>query len=59
MFAISIICSNKLAGVELIFNIQFAFYSFIVIGVNCPWVGLAKIKYVSGINPLFENLKQI
>jgi hypothetical protein len=30
----------------------------IIIGTNCPYDGLASIKYVSGYNPLFSDLKQ-
>lgn len=38
--------------------IQLAFYSMLSIGLNCPYIGLGSILYVSGINPFFKSLKQ-
>lgn len=58
MFAVSVVFMNKLAGVEMMFLIQFAFYSMINIQLNCPYLGLGKMKYVSGYNPLFSSLNQ-
>ena len=40
------------------FSIQFAFYSMIIIGINCPYSGLATIQYVSGYNHFFSSLTQ-
>ena len=47
---------NKLAGIEMIFLIQFAYYSMISIGLNCPYVGVKEMKYVRGYNPLFQGM---
>lgn len=58
LFVVAVLFMNKLAGVEMMFLIQFAYYSLIIIGVYCPYVGLANMKYVSGYNPLFSDIQQ-
>ena len=40
------------------FLIQFGYYSLIIIGLDCPYVGLGIMKYVSGYNPLFADMPQ-
>lgn len=54
----AVIFMNKLAGVEMMILIQFAYYSLINIRVHCPYVGLSMMKYVSGYNPLFSDSPQ-
>ena len=56
IFVPSLVFMNKLAGVEMIFLIQFAYYSMISIGLNCPYVGVKEMKYIRGYNPLFQGM---
>ena len=42
----------------MIMLIQFAYYSLMIIGINCPYLGLGMMKYSSGYNPLFQDMEQ-
>lgn len=60
VFVVSFIVCQKMVGVETIFLIQLAYYSFIPVGLYCkPFASFNIMKYVSGINFLFKGLESI
>ena len=52
-FLLSIFSCKKMLGIELIYTIQFAFYSLIPTDMPCnPFKGLESLQYSSGMTPL-------